>query len=56
MTGNRIEVVVDKEFADKCDETRLFVDYPNIVKIVHPGSKIFIDDGLISLVVLKVGE
>ena len=41
---------------DNCDEKNLWVDYPNIIKIVKPGNRIFIDDGLISLVAQKVGE
>lgn len=55
MRGNKITVVIDKEHADKCDEKTLYVDYPNIIKIVRPGNRIFIDDGLISLIALKIG-
>lgn len=53
---NKVNIVIDKEFFDKCDEKNIYVDYPNIIKIVHPGSRIYIDDGLISLIVLKVGK
>ena len=55
VKGNKINVVIDKSFMDNCDEKNLWVDYPNIVKIVKPGNRIFIDDGLISLVAQKVG-
>ncbi len=41
---------------DNCDEKNLWVDYPNIVNIVKPGNRIFIDDGLISLVAVTVGK
>ena len=55
VKGHRIQLSIEKAFAEECDENMLFVDYPNIVKIVKTGSRIFIDDGLISLVVLDVG-
>ena len=54
IRGKKIDVVIDPKYAEACDENILFVDYPNIVKIVKHDSRIFIDDGLISLVVLKV--
>jgi pyruvate kinase len=56
VKGNKINVVIDNKFADNCDENNLFVDYPNIVKIVKPNDRIYIDDGLISLVALSVGN
>jgi pyruvate kinase len=56
VKGNKINVVTDKSFMDNCDETNLWVDYPNIVNIVKPGNRIFIDDGLISLVAVNVGK
>ena len=48
--------MIDKVFMDDCDEKNLWVDYPNIINIVKTGNRIFIDDGLISLVALKVGK
>ena len=48
--------MIDKSFMDNCDEKNLWVDYPNIVNVVKAGNRIFIDDGLISLVALKVGK
>lgn len=56
VKGKKIKIVIDKEYAEKCDENTLFVDYPNIMKIVQPGSRVFIDDGLLSLIVLSVGS
>jgi pyruvate kinase len=47
-------VTIEKQYENDCNENRLWLDYPNIVKIVQPGSRVFIDDGLISLVVKKI--
>ena len=55
MRGKKITVTVDTQYAENCDENILFVDYPNILKIVNKGSKVFIDDGLISLVGFSKG-
>lgn len=54
VKGNKVTVVIDPAFYEKCDESTLWVDYPNILKVVKVGSRIFIDDGLISLVVQEI--
>jgi pyruvate kinase len=54
VKGNKINVVTDNKFMDNCDENNLWCDYANIVNVVKPGNKIFIDDGLISLVAMRV--
>lgn len=41
---------------ENCDEETLWLDYKNITKVVEVGSKVYIDDGLISLQVLEIGE
>jgi len=56
IKGKNITVTINKKFENECDENLLFVDYPNIVKIVKEGSRIFIDDGLISLVAKSIGQ
>jgi len=52
--GAKITVTTDDNFKDKCDESTLYVDYKNISKVVVPGNKVYVDDGLISLVVESV--
>lgn len=56
MKGNKIKVTTSDEFKEKCDANVLYVDYQNINKVVKPGSHVYVDDGLISLVVKSIGE
>lgn len=53
--GNSIRLTTDKSIAEKGTESDIYVDYINITKVVKPGDHIFVDDGLISLVVKQVG-
>ncbi|XP_043837647.1 pyruvate kinase PKM isoform X2 [Dromiciops gliroides] len=53
--GNTLKVTLDDAYMEKCDENVLWVDYKNICKVVDVGSKIFVDDGLISLLVTEKG-
>lgn len=53
-TGATIVLTTNDEFKDKCNESRLYLDYKNISKVVVPGNKVYIDDGLISLIVQSV--
>lgn len=51
-----IKVTLDDAYMERCDETVLWLDYKNITKVVEVGSKVYIDDGLISLQVQEIGE
>ncbi|XP_045310298.1 pyruvate kinase PKLR isoform X1 [Leopardus geoffroyi] len=55
VKGSRVLVTVDPAFRTRGDASTVWVDYPNIVKVVSVGSRIYIDDGLISLQVQKIG-
>lgn len=46
--GATLKITLNKAFM-KCDERILWLDYKNICKVVEVGSKICMDDGLISL-------
>lgn len=48
-------MTTDKSIAEKGTDSDLFVDYVNITKVVKPGNRIYVDDGLISLIVKQVG-
>ena len=49
------KTTLDNDYMEKCDERILWLDYKNICKVVEVGSKIYVDDGLISLQVKEKG-
>ncbi|XP_064426254.1 protein mono-ADP-ribosyltransferase PARP6 isoform X2 [Mirounga angustirostris] len=53
--GATLKITLDNAYMDKCDENILWLDYKNICKVVEVGSKIYVDDGLISLQVKQKG-
>ncbi|KAI5100419.1 pyruvate kinase isozymes M1/M2 isoform X1, partial [Silurus meridionalis] len=53
--GEKIKLTLDDKFMNNCDEKTLWLDYKNITKVVQQGSKVYVDDGLISLKVLEIG-
>lgn len=56
VKGKPIKVSVDQAYAEQCTADVLYVDYANITKVVAPGNRIYVDDGLISLLVESVHE
>ncbi|XP_039650575.1 pyruvate kinase PKM isoform X3 [Perca fluviatilis] len=54
--GNMIKITLDDGYQENCSEEVLWLDYKNITKVVEIGSKIYIDDGLISLQVKEIGS
>merc|ERR1719414_2475412 len=53
--GAAIKIVTDDALREKCTKDTLWVDYKNIPKVLTPGKRIFIDDGLISVVAKEIG-
>ena len=53
--GDTIKVSTNAEYSEKGSAEVIFVDYANIVKVVVINSRIFIDDGLISIIVKEIG-
>ncbi|XP_048224567.1 pyruvate kinase PKM isoform X1 [Perognathus longimembris pacificus] len=53
--GGKLKITLDNAYMEKCDENVLWLDYKNICKVVEVGSKIYVDDGLISLQVKEKG-
>lgn len=54
--GNKITLTTDINKYEECDAECLYLDYENIVNVLKPGGRIFIDDGLISVIVDEVGK
>jgi len=54
--GAMIKLTTDDKYKDNCDDTTLWLDYKNITKVVQMGSHIYIDDGLMSLMVKEIGN
>lgn len=55
VKGSQVLVTVDPAFRTRGDANTVWVDYANIVHVVPVGGRIYIDDGLISLEVTKIG-
>ncbi|XP_039867115.1 pyruvate kinase PKM isoform X2 [Simochromis diagramma] len=55
VKGNMIKLTLDDAYQENCSEDILWLDYKNITKVVEIGSKVYIDDGLISLQVKEIG-
>ncbi|CAB3410771.1 unnamed protein product [Caenorhabditis bovis] len=54
VKGASIRLTTDPHFQESGTAINLYVDYKNIAKVVQQGSRVYIDDGLISLVVDEV--
>ena len=54
--GKTVKVTTDDSFKEKCSAQVIHVDYKNITKVLSPDNHIFIDDGLISLLVKEKGD
>lgn len=48
--GDTIRLTTDPSYQEKGNASTIFVDYKNITNVVKPGNRIFIDDGLISVI------
>jgi pyruvate kinase len=56
VTGESIKITVDDAYIERCNKDVLWVDYKNICKVVDVGSRIYIDDGLISIICKEKGS
>merc|ERR1719330_1824834 len=54
--GASIKITTDDAFKEKCTKDILWVDYKNINKVLKPGKRMYIDDGLISVVAKEIGD
>ncbi|CAJ0587484.1 unnamed protein product, partial [Mesorhabditis spiculigera] len=51
ITGHSIRLTTEQHFENSGTSTCLYVDYENLPNVVKKGSRIYIDDGLLSLIV-----
>ena len=56
VKGDKIKLTTDDAFMEKCTTDVVWLDYKNITKVIVPGKRIFIDDGLISVVATEIGR
>ncbi|CAH1789631.1 unnamed protein product [Owenia fusiformis] len=54
--GGTLILTTDDEYKESGDEERVWVDYKNITQVMEVGKRIYVDDGLISLIVKEKGE
>lgn len=54
LKGKTIKLTTNGDFIAKGSDKVIYVGYKNITKVVVPGNRIYIDDGLISLMVKKI--
>jgi len=54
--GETIKITTDDSWKEKCTSEVLWLDYKNITKVMVPGKRLFIDDGLISVRCTEVGN
>ncbi|XP_017893498.1 pyruvate kinase-like isoform X2 [Ceratina calcarata] len=54
VKNQAFKLVTDKSMMEKGNASAVFVDYENITKVLKPGSRVYVDDGLISLVVTAI--
>jgi len=52
--GNTVQVTCDPAFEASGTAEKFYLDYANLVKVTKVGGKIFIDDGILSLTILRV--
>ncbi|XP_017023543.1 pyruvate kinase [Drosophila kikkawai] len=50
-TGDKVTLSTNKDLEKNCTKEKIFVDYQQLASIVKPGNHVFLDDGLIALVV-----
>lgn len=55
-TGEKVKLTTDKSWYEKCSAEVVYLDYVNITKVVKTNNRIFVDDGLISLIAKEIGD
>jgi len=53
--GASVKLTTDPAFNEKGSTDLIYVDYANICRVVNINSRVYVDDGLISLIVKEIG-
>ena len=54
--GATIKVTTDDDIKENCTSDVLWINCENITKVMVPGKRLFIKDGLVSVICKKVGD
>lgn len=54
--GASVRVMTAETERDKTDGSVIWLDYPSLTHVLKKGSRIFIDDGLLALKVVEIGN
>ncbi|GAA5851136.1 hypothetical protein JCM5353_004574 [Sporobolomyces roseus] len=52
--GHKMIFTTNPEYATKCDEKIMYLDYANLPKVIEVGKIIYVDDGVLSFEVLAI--
>lgn len=52
--GHELNITTNPEYAEKCDNDNLYVDYQNLTAMIQRGKLIYVDDGVLSFEVLDI--
>ncbi|PVG04825.1 putative pyruvate kinase [Serendipita vermifera] len=52
--GHEFIVSTEDKYKEVCDDKVMYVDYANLPKVTEPGKLIYVDDGILSLLVLSI--
>ncbi|KAJ7783672.1 pyruvate kinase [Mycena maculata] len=52
--GHEFIISTDPKYSECCDDKVMWVDYQNLPKVTAPGKLIYVDDGILSLLVLSI--
>jgi len=47
-------ITTDNKYSEICDDKVMWVDYVNLPKVTAPGKLVYVDDGILSLLVLAI--
>lgn len=56
VKGQTFKLSTDKAYLEKGNAQVIYVDYENISKVLKTGNRVYVDDGLISLIVSTVSK